>query len=412
MSMTWGLALAASLAVLCATVGGVQSTHADLPAATVPQPRNMATLTDPVAELARRLTAQKAQLAYDDRFGFLPAVLRELSILSSSQTLVFSKTSLQSRLISPLTPRAIYFSDTTYVGFIPNAPLLEIATVDPKVGVVFYTIAQSPGARPRLVTNADCVQCHATAATAGIPGLLLRSVFARPDGQMAQDTRGFLTDHASPFRDRWGGWYVTGKVSAAVHMGNSFVRQGDGQMSFERGGATVASTGAQINRDRYLETGSDVVALLVLGHQVQMHSLIGQLRDLANRREPFDAAVDAIVRYALFADEAELPGPVTGSSTFTRDFEQLGPRDRAGRSLRQFDLRTRLFRIPVSFLLYADEFRGLPSPARTAVLARLEEVLSGRDRSDAFGRLSAVDRAAARAMLIETLPIFAAHARP
>ena len=315
-------------------------------------------------------------------------------------------------IISPRTPRAIYFSDSVYVGFIPDATLLEIATIDPKAGVVFYTLQQAPGARPRLVTNTDCVQCHSTAATFGIPGLFLRSVFTRPDGQMAPNTRSFITAHSSPFPERWGGWYVTGQFAGAPHMGNAVLRQGDDNMSFDRGGDILASAGVGFDRERYPSAESDVVALLVLNHQVQMHNLIGQLRAASNHGVPLEATVEALVRYGLFADEAPLPGPVTGSSTFRQDFERLGPRDVAGRSLRQFDLTTRLFRFPASFLFYSDDFRDLPLNARTAAIGRLDAVLAGRDRSEVFSHLTDQDRAATRAILIETLPIFAAQVQP
>ena len=50
--------------------------------------------------------------------GYLESVLQALNINPDSQTLVFSKTSLQIDAISAATPRAIYFNDDTYVGWV------------------------------------------------------------------------------------------------------------------------------------------------------------------------------------------------------------------------------------------------------------------------------------------------------
>jgi hypothetical protein len=404
--------LLASASIWCAAVGFAQDDHEDVPAPPVNTPRNAAGLTNPIAQLSRRLVAGQATLTYAPTVGLLPSVLRELQIPVASQTLVFSKTSLQSQVITSRTPRALYFNDTVYVGYVPDGTLLELAAVDPRAGAVFYTISQSPGARPRLVTNADCVQCHATPATLGLPGFLLRSVFVRPDGQVAPNTRSYLTDHTSPLWERWGGWYITGTIPGPGHMGNAFLRQGEDESTFDRRGATASTLLGQFDRARYLSPESDVVALLVLDHQAQMHNLISRLRYTVSQGLPLGADVEALVRYALFDDEAPLPGPITGTTSFAADFERLGPHDASGRSLRQFDLKTRLFRYPCSFLLYSDEFTGLPGEARSAVLARLDAVLSGRDASGTFSRLSAADRAALREILTETLPGFAALPRP
>lgn len=394
--------------IWCAAVGFAQDNHTAIPAPLATTPRNATALTNPIAQLTRRLVAGQSTLTYDRTVGLLPSVLNELQIPVTSQTLVFSKTSLQSQVITSRTPRALYFNDTAYVGYVPDGTLLELAVVDPQAGAVFYTISQSPGARPRLVTNADCAQCHATPATLGLPGFLLRSVFVRPDGQVAPNTRSFITDHTSPLWERWGGWYVSGTVPGQGHMGNAFLRQGEDETSFDRRGGTAGTLLGQFDRSRYLSAESDVVALLVLNHQAQMHNLISQLRYASGQGLPRAADVDALVRYALFADEAQLPGAIVGTTSFAADFERRGPKDTKGRSLRQFDLKTRLFRYPCSFLLYSDEFRGLPSDARSAVLAQLDAVLTGRDTNGTFGQLSAADRTAVREILVDTLPEFSA----
>jgi hypothetical protein len=65
-------------------------------------------------------------------------------------------------------------------------------------------------------------------------------------------------------------------------------------------------------------------------------------------------------------------------SSFTDTCPTRGPRDRQGRSLRDFDLRTRLFRYPLSFMIYSDLFDGLPDGVRRGVYGRLRDGLEGR----------------------------------
>src|SRR6185436_18850866 len=79
------------------------------------------TLTDPISLLNRRIERGEVKLRYTPERGCLPSLLKELGIPVSSQMLVFSKTSLQIDKISSTTPRAVYFNDDVYVGWIPDA---------------------------------------------------------------------------------------------------------------------------------------------------------------------------------------------------------------------------------------------------------------------------------------------------
>src|SRR5262245_25964900 len=79
------------------------------------------------SQLQERLDAGKVGLGFDERLGYLQSVLKELKVPPSSQMLVFSKTSFQRERISPKTPRALFFNDDVYVGFIPGSPLMEIS---------------------------------------------------------------------------------------------------------------------------------------------------------------------------------------------------------------------------------------------------------------------------------------------
>ena len=388
----------------------------------VPPPKTAAGLRDPVTLLSQRLQAGQARLTFAETGGLLSSVLRELKMPVSSQVLVFSKTSLQYEDITPRTPRAIYFNDNTYLGFVPSGDRLELSAVDPAIGAVFYTLSQRAGARPSLVTDATCLQCHAVPATLGVAGHVLRSVFVRSDGRLVSEARSYLTDQRSPMQERWGGWFVSGTLSGDTHMGNALLGPGQSDASFDRvPGTKISNVSSLFYNDQYLSPHSDIVALMVLAHQVRLHNLIARLHydatppaaatNPGNRLPPLADGVEELVRYLLFADEAPLEGAVTGPTTFAREFEQLGPRDPRGRSLRQFDLRSRLFRYPCSYLVYSDAFLALPKSVKDRVYARMAEVLSGRDTTPAFARLQPADRLAAMEILKATHPEFAAAAR-
>ena len=106
----------------------------------------------------------------------------------------------------------------------------------------------------------------------------------------------------------------------------------------------------------------------------------------------------------LFVDEAPLLEPVKGVSAFTLTFPQRGPRDKQGRSLRDFDLQKRLFRYPMSYMVYSDLFDGLPAPVRERVYRRLYDVLAGREVNPKYAMLAGADRRAIVEILLDTKP--------
>ena len=393
-----------------------QGGHADFPAPLVGAPKDATDLHDPITELVRRIDQGKVKLEFDEERGYLPSILRELHIPLSSQMLVFSKTSLQHKYINPQTPRAIFFNDNTYAGFVPDGSLMELSGVDPKRGAVFYTLDQSKGSKPRLVRNEDCVQCHATPATLGVPGHLVRSVFTRTDGAVAMRAKSFLTDHRSPIEHRWGGWYITGTFERDLHMGNAFLRDADDPGSFDRKpGTAIKELGGRFHDDRYLSHHSDPVALMVLEHQAYLHNLLARLQydagqqgaeELANiAASPLAAQIEEVLRYMLFADEAPFKGKITGSSKFASEFEVRGPRDSHGRSLRQFDLKTRMFRYPCSYLIYSQAMAALPKHVKQRLYRRLAEILSAPGSGP--GLLTPALRQDIAGILLDTHPDFA-----
>jgi hypothetical protein len=421
------LYIGALLAIATSWAAALMAQRHDVALPYVPPPQDNSRLDDPVTRLVRRIEAGTTRLTAGPVAGVLQALLRELQIPVSSQVLVFSKTSLQHEFITPRTPRAIYFNDDVYVGFAPDSTTLELSSVDPRIGAVFYTLGQRAGARPGLVTSARCLQCHAIPATLGVPGHLMRSVFVRPDGTIAPNTPGFLTDHRSPIAERFGGWFVTGSLAVDTHMGNALLPSSRDAASFDRAPGTAITTVSRLFlSDLYLSPHSDVVALMVLAHQVRMHNLIAKVhREASTAADALEVTTQAtagrvmrdlieeLVRYMLFVDEAPLQGAMAGSTSFTADFERQGPSDGQRRSLRQFDLRSRMFRYRCSYLIYSQAFLALPPDVKAAIYARLIDVLSGRDRDPTFSRLGADERVAIAEILRATHREFReASARP
>ena len=374
-------------------------------------------LNDPVTKLDRDLAAGKATLEYDRQYGWLPSILRRLDINVDSQMLVFSKTSFQASKIGPRAPRAIFFNDRAMVGSVQTGEVFELASLDPKQGFVFYTLDVHPSAQPRFDRRDVCLQCHQGPATLGVPGIMVASVFPDATGMPAFNLGMPVTDHRTSFQDRWGGWYVTGTHGGMRHRGNAVARDRSKPDLLEsQGTQNLTTLGHKLDDGVYLSRVSDIVALMTLEHQTRMTNLInrvgwetrfaqheGKLEDAATRGK-IDADIEALVTYMLFAVEATLYDPVEGVSTFTKTFAARGPRDHQGRSLRDFDLQKRLFKYPLSYMIYSEAFDAMPDAAKDHVYRRLFEVLSGEDKSEKFAKLSLDDRANILAILRDTKP--------
>jgi hypothetical protein len=364
-----------------------------------------------------RLVKGEVRLSFEPDNGYLRSLLEALAIPVSSQSLVFSKTSFQADLITMHNPRAIFFGDNVFVGWVRGADVLEIAAQDRRQGSVFYTLAQkAPGeseAPVLLERKNDCLACHLSWDTRGVPGLLTTSMYPLPDDPNAY-ANGFVTVHGSPLEQRWGGWWVTGDTGGAQHLGNIPVMPAEKNLGRPRNPkAPLATVEGFFDMKGYLAKTSDVVAQLVLAHETTILNLMTRLGWEARVHEaaPSPDAASRVKEAAaeladslLMLDETPLAGQVKGSSGFAEWFTAQGPRDTQGRSLRELDLRTRLFKYPLSFLIYSEPFDGLPPSARQAVYERLSEVLSGRDTRKITQHLSAADRQAIVQILRETKP--------
>jgi hypothetical protein len=352
-------------------------------------------LTDPITTLQRDLAAARASLEFDGTQGFLRSLLAILNVPVESQILLFSKTGIQHPFTNPENPRALYFNDRVVVGYIPGAPMLEVASHDPRQGVIFQTLPQEVGmgTPPRFVRPDRCLTCHLSANSLGVPGILVRSMFTEGTGRTRPQLGSAIVDHRTPLEQRWGGWYVTGSHGRARHMGNAMVT-----IALERGEDAISdmtlnrdALDARVDRSKYPAGSSDITALMVFDHQGHAMNLLTRLGwetriALTGGAADFSkgelgALVHDAADYLLFVDEAPLAAPVRGISKFAEVFGAAGPRDGKGRSLRELDLQTRLFKYRCSYMIYSPAFDALPDEARRALYARMHDVL--KERADA-----------------------------
>jgi len=375
---------------------------------------------DSVARLQEQMKKGEVKLEFQPRWGYLASVLKQLGINVDSQLLVFSRTSSQVSEISPISPRAIYFNDNVSVGYVQGGRALELAALDPKQGMVFYTLDAQKSDKPTFSRQGmNCLQCHMSPATLNIPGLMVSSVYPTDRDSPSGRAGSFVTDHRIPLEDRWGGWYVTGRHGTILHRGNIPVDLFDRPSESELQTQNLVSLDERLNTAAYPAPTSDIVALMTLEHQTHMTNLItrigwetrvavaeGKLEEFRSRLE---SNINELATYMLFADEAPMRAPIQGVSTFTKTFSQRVPRDKQGRSLRDFDLETRLFRYPLSYMVYGPAFDNIPDIARDGIYRKLYDVLTGKDTSETFARLSAEDRRAVLEILRDTKPNLPAY---
>jgi hypothetical protein len=383
---------------------------------------------DLIQRLLVALAEGKQTVDWDEQRGWLPGILHALDVPAESQTLVFSKTSLQVHAISPRNPRALYFNDDVYVGWVPGGDLIELSAVDPAQGAIFYSLKNRRDDLPQIVRDeARCLSCHATSKTQNVPGYLIRSVFAGENGHPHYALGTVTTDHRSQFDERFGGWYVTGTHGLMRHRGNVFARNDASDPIDWEAGANREHLDDLFDVSRYLVPESDLVALMVLEHQTQMHNLITRVsyetrralhyQDKMNaifERAPetvlestqrrIASACEQLLQYQFFSEETKLTAPISGSTDYARLFQAQGLRDGQGRSLRDFDLQQRMFKYPCSYLVHSESYRSLPPEAKVYLSRRMREILRGLDTSKPYQHLTAEDRLAIWDILMSTAP--------
>lgn len=382
---------------------------------------------DALVAVQQRLAAGQLKLTGSGR-EIVQSLLQELHIPVESQMLVFSKTSLQRQRIRPDHPRALYFSDTCYIGWVPSG-LVEVTTIDPQLGPIFYSFDPNADA-PKFVRDNECLSCHGGTFVRGIPGIFVRSVFTDAQGEPLLRFGSEVVDFRTPFTNRWAGWYVTGKHGTALHRGNILAKDKDGELVVDlKRGANVTDLAAFFETKAYLTPHSDIIALLVYEHQLAMQNTLTRAsmdcrRMLAYQKnlqhdlkEPvteeltydsvkrvFEGTAKDVVDDLLFKGEAQLPPGLEGSAAFQRAFQAGARRDREGRSLKDFHLRGQLFQNRCSYLIYSDSFLALPEALKRKVYSRLGHALHPTNPDPQYAYLGDEERARISSILRQTHP--------
>lgn len=381
---------------------------------------------DRFAQLGRDIATGKISLNKNSTQGYLSDLLDKLEIDPESQVLVYSRTSLNTGLVRANNPRAIYFNDDTYVAWVPGTKVIEIATMDPNLGPVFYLFDPDSIGIERHA--GQCLRCHdsLTLSGGGVPRFILGSGYTYFNGSLVSHEGWILTDQDTPIKFRWGGWYVTGQHGKQVHLGNIVVSKAEELQDLEQ--ARIGN----INRlddffktELYLTPNSDIDALMVLEHQVHIQNMITRVnydvRNLLVReftsvmneseisqetKTRITEITEPLVEAMFMVGEAEITDSMNGNTAYRNNFEVRGPVDSKGRSLRQLDLESRLFRYPLSYLVYSSEFKALPGLAKEMIYNRFSAILNGNDNSDSFSHIDENDKLAIYEILAETHPDF------
>jgi hypothetical protein len=303
--------------------------------------------------------------------------------------------------------------------------VIDLIGVDPVKGPIFFTLEQKPN-QPVVFKRQvrDCIQCHLGPETVNVPGLMLRSVRTNDLGKPMSQVQNFVGGHNNILKERWGGWYVTGTHDGEEHLGNGFYGTNPPTPDSLKQNSNITSLKDKFDTSKYPAAESDAVALLVLDHTVRMQNYIvqAQYETRTAQEERKHSAIplvdnsnwriknsgESLLTYMLFRDEGALHGKITGTSDFTRRFSQSGPRDKQGRSLFEFDLNKRVFRYPCSYMIYTKSFDALPQEMKEYLWKRFREILSGNDKSNRYGTLTAEDRQAVLEILLDTKPEFRA----
>ena len=342
--------------------------------------------------------------------AFLVSFLKILGVPASSQTLVFSTTSLQLRFISPSNPRAIYFAEDIYVGYIPGGRI-EVVALDPELGAIFYIFDIPQAAAPiRYERSERCMNCHSTDDTGYVPGLVIRSVVPASNGASLDSFRRLQSGHGIPFAERFGGWHVTGQHDLTNHWGNLIGRYVNGEIT-----RTPNPPGEKFSWTKYPVATSDILPHLLHEHQVGFVNRVVEAGYRARtalflspdkltpaQERELNEQARIVVRYLLFADEVPLPaGGVEADPAYRTDFLATRRATPDGLSLKDLDLNTRLFKYRCSYMIYSPVFEGLPAVLKERIYVQLGAAL--RDDSKEFAHLPTVEKKAIREILTDTL---------
>lgn len=385
---------------------------------------------DASTALQRLMDAGTVKLPRGDGWKLLHALQQHYKIPDSSQVMVFSKTSKQNDRISPATPRVIYFSDNAYVGYSVGGSL-EVSTIDPVLGPIFYLLdPHTPEDKPlAFERDQSCLSCHGGPFSPDVPGVLVRSVTPGPEGHPIMSQGSTVVDTTTPFKDRWGGWYVTGKHGKDLHRGNVTAEENGEAVTFDEiKGQNVTDLSPFFDTNPYARKTSDIVALMVLEHQTSTQNILTKANHSALRamhmqtslqkelgepvtQEPtgtaeriINHAVEDVLDAILFKDEAALPeGGIEGSMEFQEAFTNSAPLSKEGRSLKDFQLLDRLFKYRCSYMVYSITFQHFTPVLKTRVLKELKSVLTADTAPERYAYLTDSERRNIDKILTDTL---------
>ena len=385
---------------------------------------------DAAQALEKAQTQGKVKIDRSDDWAVVHGLLKQFHIPEASQVMVFSKTSKQNDRISPATPRVVYFGDNAYVGYCLGG-LIEVCTIDPRLGPIFYVAdpRANKSAPVRFIRDQSCLSCHGGPFSPDVPGVLVRSVCPSQDGHPIGSQGSKVVDTATPFEERWGGWYVTGKHGSVIHKGNVTAEEmGEKVILDPKPGQNVSDLGKFFDTAPYPRKTSDIVALMVLEHQTSTQNVLTKANQTAMRamhmqkslqkelgepvldepvntaRRMIDHSARDVVDALLFKDEAALPeGGIEGGGGFQEAFENSGQRTPEGRSLKDMQLLTRLFKHRCSYMIYSLTFTSLIPQLKQTVLTDLWAALQGQDPEGRYSYLSPIERRNIAKILVETL---------
>lgn len=388
-------------------------------------------LKDPVSSFLAKLN--RGEIAVNEANGkpLLTRLLKEFEIPKSSQVLVFTKTSLQRDQVSAQNPRALYFNEDVYLGWMPGARI-EVASIEPTVGPIFYLQRPLDRSKDRLFRrNRGCLGCHAGSATNFIPGLLGQSTYPTLSGRSVGVVRTFeRVGHDIPYQERWGGWMVTGLgLERLPHMANAIATRTPGgghQLERKTEGAKAQDLDVFFPHTTHLVPGSDFLAMLAHDHQISAHYYMNvaqyklrqalfdnqMAQDSGNEtfalmkrssKKDIDESIGWLLRYFLFANEAPLGGNVIqGHGKYRVDFMANKRVSRSGKSLKDLDLKDRFLKYRLSYMIYSNAFEGLQKALKDEFYTQLWIILTEPEGVKGYKHLSEEEKAAIIEIVADT----------
>ena len=367
---------------------------------------------DRFAEFQEKAQKGGVKLDTTNDKAFLTSLLEALNIPISSQILVFSASSLQSEIINPRNPRALYFNEDTYLGWVPGG-LVEIIAADPEMGPMFYVFdrLRPGGPVPNVTRSTKCMNCHAGNATRRLPGLIAESLLVSRAGSSLETFRRDVQGHQIPLELRFGGWHLTGQHNIANNKANVMGIPNNG-----RNEITSVNPGQYSDLSLHLLPTSDILPNLVNEHQMGFENrlvyAIYTVRQLksegkgmlgASAKAEIEERAQELARYIVFADEAKFPAKgMVGDPAYVQAFLRDRKTSKTGLSLKDLDLKTHMFKHRCSYMLYTDTWKAAPKELKERVYYHMALYL--REQPDAqHAHLAPGERVAIRGILKDTM---------